>query len=439
MFARIVRFVKYDIWNIQREQFSATRSLFLKFARVVVLSVRGFDEDKCALRASALTFYTMMSIVPVLAMAFGFAKGFGYEKLLERQILERMQGQEEIASYMISFSGSMLENTKGGMVAGIGLALLFWTVIKLMGNIETSFNAIWAVSKSRSVSRKFCDYLPAILLCLVLLIMTGGINVMISSRVREIVENLPMLKLAGPVIFFLLKLLPYFVMSALFSFLYMFMPNTRVNFPAGIAGGIVAGVLFQWLQVIYISFQIGVSKYNAIYGGFAALPLFLIWLNLSWLIVLLGAEISFAFQHSDTYEFEPECRTLSLAYKRLLALWVMRLIVKSFEQGSSPSGVDEISRTLRMPARLVRQILADLTQCGMAVEVGIGTAAPVGYQPARDISGLTIAGIVEALDDCGGSDLPVNKTDELAEIEKRLEQFRRLVAASPENRVLAQL
>ncbi len=439
MVARIMRFFKYDIWNMQLAQISATRAFLLKFVRIVVLSIRGFDEDKCALRASALTFYTMLSIVPVLAMAFGVAKGFGFEKLLERQILERMQGQEEIANYMISFSSAMLDNTRGGMVAGIGIVLLFWTVIKLLGNIETSFNAIWGVEKGRSLSRKFCDYLSAMLLCPVLLIMAGAVNVLISSQVRDIVEKQPLLDFVGPMIFSLLNLLPYCVMWVLFSFLYMFMPNIRVRFTAGIAGGIVAGTLYQILQMVYISFQIGVAQYNAIYGGFAALPLFLIWLNMSWLIVLLGAEITFAFQHADTYEFEPECRTLSFSYKRLMSLWVMHLLIKCFENGDCPPGVDDVSMRLRMPARLVQQILSELTLCTMVAEVNVAGTNGIRYQPSRDISTITIAAVIEALERHGGSGLPVNETAELKKLEDHLDQFRTLVAESPENNLLVRL
>ena len=439
MVARITNFFKYDIWNMQLEQISATRAFLFKFIRIVVLSVRGFDEDKCLLRASALTFYTMLSIVPVLAMAFGVAKGFGFEKLLERQILERMQGQEEIANYMISFSSAMLDNTRGGMVAGIGIVLLFWAVIKLLGNIETSFNAIWGVEKGRSMSRKFCDYLSAMMLCPVLLIMAGGINVLISSQVRDIVAKLPLLELVGPMIFSLLNLLPYCVMWGLFTFLYMFMPNIKVRFKAGIVGGIVAGTLFQVLQMVYISFQIGVAQYNAIYGGFAALPLFLIWLNMSWLIVLLGAEITFAFQHADTYEFEPECRTLSPGYKRLMTLWVMHILVKCFEKGDCPPVADDISMNLRMPARLVQQILAELTLCSMVAEVSVAGKTGIRYQPARDISSITIAAVIEALESQGGSGLPVNDTDELKKLEHHLDRFRTLVSEAPENSVLASL
>jgi len=424
---------------MQLEQISDTKAYLLKFVRIVVLSVRGFDEDKCVLRASALTFYTMLSIVPVLAMAFGVAKGFGFEKLLEKQILERMQGQEEIASYMITFSGSMLDNTKGGMVAGIGIVLLFWAVIKLLGNIETSFNAIWGVKKGRSISRKFCDYLSAMMLCPVLLIMAGGINVLISSQVRDIVAKLPLLELVGPVIFSLLNLLPYCVMWALFSFLYMFMPNTNVRFKAGMAGGLVAGILFQWLQVVYISFQIGVAQYNAIYGGFAALPLFLIWLNLSWLIVLLGAEITFAFQHADTYEFEPECRALQPGYKRLMTLWVMHVLVTCFQKGDCPAGVDDISMKLRMPARLVQEILTELMLCSMVAEVNISGKTGIRYQPARDISTITIASVIEALEGQGGASLRVSETEELRKLEQHLDRFRILVSEAPENRQLISL
>lgn len=438
MFARIMRFVKYDIWNMRRAQIAPAWSLPLKLARVIVLSLRGFDEDKCVLRASALTFYTLLSIVPVLAMAFGVAKGFGFETLLERQLLERMQGQEEIARYIIGFSESMLDNTRGGMVAGVGIALLFWTVIKLLGNIETSFNAIWGVDRGRSLPRKCSDYMSAMLLCPLLLIMASGINVLISGRVHAVVEAVPLTDVVGPIVFTLLSLLPYCVMWALFTFLYMFMPNIRVRIGAALAGGLVAGILYQVLQMTYIGFQVGVAKYNAIYGGFAALPLFLVWLNLSWLIVLLGAEISFAFQHADTYEFEPACSSLSPGYRRLMSLWVMHALVQGFQKGTGPAGTDEISRRLHIPARLVRQILSELNACGMVTEAGTGAGAG-GYQPAMDIAAITIASVIEALDNSGASTLPVHTDAELEELRQRLAQFRILVAESPANCALARL
>jgi membrane protein len=189
--------------------------------------------------------------------------------------------------------------------------------------------------------------------------------------------------------------------------------------------------------VIYIAFQIGVAQYNAIYGGFAALPLFLIWLNMSWLIVLLGAEITFAFQHSGTYEFEPECRTLQPAYKRLMTLWVMHMLVKNFQKGDCPPGVDDISIALRIPARLVQQILSELTLCTMVAEVASGDGNVIRYQPARDIATITLCSVIEALEGYGGASLRVSETDELRQIEENLDRFRILVAEAPENRPLA--
>jgi membrane protein len=439
MVTRIARFLQYDIWNMHLEQISATRAIFLKFVRVIVLAIRGFGEDKCLLRASALTFYTLLSIVPVAAMAFGVAKGFGFEKLLERQVMERMQGQEEVAGYIIGFADSMLENTQGGMVAGVGIAFLLWAVIKLLGNMEASFNAVWGVSKGRSIFRKCSDYFSAMLLCPILLIMAGSMNVVISGQVRVIIERLPLLELVGPAIFMSLKLLPYIVMWALLSFLYIFMPNTRVSPGAAVAGGIVAGTLYQVLQLVYISFQVGVAQYNAVYGGFAALPFFLIWLHLSWLVVLLGAEICFAYQHADTYEFEPECRALSPSYKKLITIWIMHDLVSNFEQGRAPVGVDEVSSRLRVPARLVRQVLSELVGCGLAAEVNRSDSGGIGYLPARDIAGITVAGVIDTLDSHGVSGLPVRTNDDLVAIEQRLEAFRELIAGSPENSALRSL
>ena len=161
--ARLTRFITTDIWRIRIDSLTLSRSLIVKPLRVAVLALRGFDENKCSLKASALTFYTLMSIVPVVALAFGIAKGFGFEDKLQQQLLEKLQGQEEVIRRVIDFAHTLLENTKGGLVAGIGVMVLFWTVIKLLGNIEASFNEIWGIEKSRTLARKFSDYLSAML------------------------------------------------------------------------------------------------------------------------------------------------------------------------------------------------------------------------------------------------------------------------------------
>ena len=153
MIAKMTRFIKTDIWRIRSRELTWIKSLWIRLLRIILLSARGFDEDKCFFRASALTFYSLLSIVPVLAMAFGLAKGFGLEKAFEKQVFERFQGQEEIIAWILNFAHSLLENTKGGLIAGVGILFLFWAIIRVLGNIENSFNHIWGIRKPRSFPR----------------------------------------------------------------------------------------------------------------------------------------------------------------------------------------------------------------------------------------------------------------------------------------------
>jgi len=280
IWTKAVNFIKHDVWRIRRTNLPPGKSFFLTLLRVLILSVRGFNEDKCELRASALTFYSLISIVPVAAMAFGIAKGFGFEKVLEAQLRSKLTGHEEILNNVIQFSHSLLESTKGGLLAGIGLIVLFWAVIKVLGQIEESLNDIWGIKEQRSLGRKFGDYLSLMLVCPILIILSSSVTIFVTTQVTLIMERITILGAFSPVVLFLMKLLPYSLLWGLFTFLYMFMPNTKVRFTSALLAGVVSGTIFQVVQWAYIAFQIGVAKYNAIYGSFAAFPLFLIWLQL---------------------------------------------------------------------------------------------------------------------------------------------------------------
>ena len=214
------------------------------------------------------------------------------------------------------------------------------------------------------------------------------------------------------------------------------MPNTKVSFRAGILAGLVAGTIYQIAQLIYIGFQVGVSRYNAIYGSFAALPLFLMWVQISWLIVLFGAEISFANQHVDTYEFEPDCLNISPGYKRLLTLGVAHLLIKEFADGKKPLTDVQISHDLAIPIRLMHQILYDLVTSGLVSETKTDEEQKFGYQPAQDINILTINYILKALDSNGTNNIPVARTDEFKELSDSLEKLREAMEISPANKLL---
>ena len=436
LFSRAMAFAKQDIWRIRRTELPPGKSFFINLLRVLILSIRGFDEDKCQLRASALTFYSLISIVPVAAMAFGIAKGFGFEKVLEAQLQSKLAGHEEIFNNVVQFSHSLLENTKGGVIGGIGLIVLFWAVIKVLGQIENSFNDIWGIKQQRTLGRRFSDYLSIMLIGPVLLIVSSGMTVFVTTQINLIMGKIAFLGFFEPLILLLIRLFPLVVIWSLFTFLYIFMPNTKVRYSSGLIAGIIAGTVFQVTQWIYITFQVGTAKYNAIYGSFAALPLFLAWVQLSWLIVLYGAELAFAHQNVDTYEFEPDARQASHRLKMLLSLQVAHHLVTKFTAGETAPNPREISHDLGIPIRLVNEILFDFVESGIATSTETGQEKVRGFQPARDISRLTIQSIIDATEARGISAIPFIHTDVFAALSESLESFRQTIEKLPANRLL---
>ena len=369
-------------------------------------------------------------------MAFGIAKGFGFEKVLEKQLLSKVSGQEQVLTQIFDFAKTLLENTKGGLVAGIGVVVLFWTVIKVLTNIERSFNDIWGIKKTRPLGRKFSDYLSVMVICPILLIVSSSITVFITTQTTMIIDKFVVLGVVAPFIFFVLKILPYGMIAILFTFIYIFMPNTKVNFKSALIGGVIGGVLYVLSQWAYITFQVGAGKFNAIYGSFAALPLFLIWLQLSWLIVLFGAEISFAHQNVDMFEFEPDCLNASNNFKKLLSLRITQLIVKNFTLGLKPFEVKQISQTLEIPTRLLRQILFELVESRILNETKTEDYKEVGYQPAIDIDLMSIQYVMNALENRGTKDIPVVQTKELDILSQSLNSFFDLSNSSEANKLL---
>ncbi|MCD6271885.1 MAG: YihY/virulence factor BrkB family protein [Deltaproteobacteria bacterium] len=409
-FYNIFKFQQSGIWRIRLSDQSPVKRLMLKSLQIILLAIRGFNKDKCYLMASALTFWSLLSIVPVAALAFGIASGFGFEKLLEKLLLEKMPGQEEVILQVVDFSHSLLEKTKGGLIAGIGVLLLFWAVIKVLGNIEQSFNDIWKLDKSRTLIRKIGDYLSLMIICPFIFIVSSSVTLFITTRITQLTERIALLGIISPLIFFSFKLAPYVLIWILFTFIYMIMPNTRVNFSSGLLGGIVAGTLYQLIQRGYITFQIGVSNYNAIYGSFAALPMFLLWLQISWLVVLAGTELSYAHQGLDKNTFEPDAGEINLTLKRLLALQIVHLIVKNFAMCKEPLAEAQLSESLGAPEKIVSSLLGELMDCKIVSCVCSDDEEIAAYQPAVDIRKLSIYYILNAMDKQGIDDIPLKKS-----------------------------
>ncbi len=436
---KAIRFMQYDIWRIPLEEVSGYKSFLIKQLRILVLALRGFQEDNVLLRAPALTLYSLLGIVPVVALAFGIAQGFGLEMYVERQLEAALAGREEVYDWVMNITTSFLDQTHGGTMAIVGLIILLYTITMLLINIEESFNQIWQVNKGRSWSRKFSDYFSMMFIAPVFFILSSAVTVYLSAEMLTGIEETPVIGFFSPIVAFLFNLLPYVLIWFLFTALYMIMPNTNVKFSSALIAGIIAGTLFQFVQWAYIYFQIGVTKYGAIYGSFAALPLLLIWMQVSWMIVLFGAELSFANQNVENYEFEAESKNISPFNKKILSMYILQLLIDNFQKGEKPLISSEISRQLQIPNSLVRIILNDLVAVKLINETNTEHYKEFAYQPAMDINKIDIKMVLDRLEKNGMDVLIAKPSKQLEELKKSLAAFDRILEKSNHNLLLKDL
>jgi membrane protein len=394
---RIHHYLETDLWQPLPPTASAHKIYGQPLVRIAALTARGWRENQLALRASALTLFSLLALVPVAAMAFGIAQGFGFEQRLQAVLMARFAGQEEVLQYVLTFARSLLENTRGGVVAGIGVAALFWAVVKVMGHIESALNHIWKVP-SRTWERRLGDYLAIMLIGPLLLITASSATVYLQTQVTAMANRLDLLRMVGPAITLAFKLSPYLLIWLLFSLVYIVLPNTRVHFGSGLLAGVLAGTAYQLVQLAYIDLQILVHNYNAVYGSFAALPLFLIWLQLSWLIVLAGAEVAHTHQHRRHLTRLGREAAGSHRDRQLAAVRLCRAIVLAFVQGRPAMDIDQLAETLDLGQAALQPALDALVAGGILSRVVDAQGEPAGYQPGCDPARLTLAQVLTALD-----------------------------------------
>ncbi len=415
---------KYHIWEMDISDLKGLKYFIVKIIRIAVIAGKDFLKDKCHLQASAITYYTLMSIVPLFAMIFGIAKGFGMEEMLETSLNSALANQQDILKEVIGFSKKLLTEAKGGVIAGVGIIVLFWTVIKLLGNIEHSFNEIWGVKQNRTLIRKFTDYLSIMLICPILIILSSTITVFVRQKVLtillEFVDNTHILYALAD---FTLQLIPYCFMWFVLTFIYILIPNRKVTFKSGLAGGIIAGSLFQIVQVLYVYFQTMASQ-NAIYGTFAALPLFLLWLNITWIIVMYGAEISFAFHSLDDYEANVKYSDLSFSIKKKLKLRIMSYIISNFKSKKSSSLLD-ICNYLKITEKITRSLIFDMVNENLIVELKApeSTEDVRLFYPANPINEITINSVISDIENYGIEDIKFTNDSKQDAIEKSICEF----------------
>ena len=426
MFKKVRTFFKEEIWSHDLTSKSRRRTFLIRQARIYILAFKGFFEDRAAVRAASLTYFTMLSIVPIFAIAFAIARNFGFEDRMHEFINQNMQGQEEVMNWVTTMVDNLLLNTKGGVIAGIGGIILFWSVIQVLNNIEASFNDIWQIRKARSPMRKFSDYLAIMILSPFAIGISGSMMVKIQSTAQDY-------ELLKPLIQTLIKAVPFVSIWLLFTIVYIVMPNTKVRFKYALIAGVFAGTIALIFQGLYQNLQLGVLRFNTLYGSIAFIPLFLLWLQITWLIVLMGAEISFAYQNIENYEFEEDALNLSQNNKRILTLLIMYQIIKNFEEGGEPWNSDMLSHELGIPIRLVNEILFELASAGVLAELASDNQKDRSYVPSVDINRITVEYLYNQMDLTGGDRMYVTESDDLGRITRIHEHILHSIRESPSN------
>ncbi len=429
-------FTQIGIWKVKLSSLPKSRAFLYRSIRVWIISISEFKKDRITEKASALTYFSLLSFVPVIAMGFGIAKGFGLENYLKAELERYFTGQEEVLNKVLEWSSTMLQSADAGIISGISFLILIYAVIRLLNNIEIAFNEIWD-TRSRNWQRKISDYLSIILLGPIFIILSGSATALVTSQIQNLTAQFEILDYIRPAIFFGLQFVPYMIIWLLLTVLYLIFPNTRVKFIPALIAGILAGTVFQLTQWGWINGQVYLSRYNAIYGAFAILPLFMIYLQLSWLIVLLGAETAFAIQNANTWEYKHAGMKMSLNHRKKVTLLIMRHIIKNFEMGNKPMNLSELSGIIQIPLRFIRDICRELDEVGVLNRVM--DEENEKYQPAMDIHRIDVHTVLRKLEYKGFDELKTNEDDVYQEIEELLLEIDDEIRKSPANKLLADL
>lgn len=425
-------FLSVGIWRVDTNGVGFLRRGIYNIIKSFILAYRNLDITKVNTHASALTYNTLLAIVPLLAVLFAIARGFGLENIMESELINYFSGQKDVLLKAIEFINKSLEYAQSGVFIGIGVVMLLYTVINLISNIEDRFNAIWRIKTGRSYYRQFTDYFALILITPVFVICNAGFSIVLNASAENYF-------LIGLVITPFMKIISYIITILLFTFIYVYIPNTKIKLSSALFAGIVAGISFQLFQEVYISGQIWISKYNAIYGSFAALPLLLLWMQLSWFITLIGVELAFAYQNVRKFSFEKEINNISRRYKDFVLLVIISLIVKRFEKGEKAYTADELSETYKIPTRLISNSLYFLQEVGLITETTSDEVLIPAYLPAIDINKITISYFLDKIDLYGSEDLDLDIKNRFASEWKTIVELRRDITDKEENILIKDL
>jgi membrane protein len=428
--------IRTDIWKTPMDRLTGNKAYWIRQVRIIYMVIKGIRRDNIYIKASALTYFTILSVIPLVALAFGIAKGFGLHDELRAQIIMQFHNQEQVMAWILDFANTMLEEASGGWIAGVGVALLFYTVGQLLNYVETTINSIWRVDETRVWYRKITDYLAIIIMVPVIFIASSSVTVLANTKLNEMLSQSEMLEVLKPVVSFLVQLIPFILLCILATAAFLVMPNTRVKIRPAIVAGLITGIALQVLQILYVQSQLGISKLGTLYGSFAAVPLLMIWVQVTWVALLMGAQLSYYMQNITRYEFEFDVQTVSPKQKKRLSLLVMHCLIDDFIKGVKPRAPEEISHDLSLPVRTVHDCLDQLRVSELVTQLWDEADDRYVYQPATDINRMTLSFVLDKMDSAGSIHKIVVNNGDYKKIDLALNKFETMVTSSETNILL---
>lgn len=388
---RFREFIQYDLWRQSHMGVHAPKKrLLYRFLQTIILVARGFKDQVLVVRANSLSFALLFAFIPMMALVFAIARGFGFEEILKDKVSAGFLAEANIAPMLLEWVERYLETAREGLFLGIGLIVLIWAVHAFFNMLEKSFNSIWNVKKTRSFGRRMTNYVMTLLLVPVLVVVTSGISIFLNST--EVLA--PVLQAIEPIRKFMLRFIPFIATSAVFTWIFIAIPNTKVKFSSAIIPGIVMGFLYQVVQALSMFLVVLLTRMSIVYGAFSAIPLVLIWLNITCWLLLVGAELSFAIQNNEHFAYERDIETMSRRYKDCMTLYLLSVIIKRFEQGNTPETIQQMAKKYHLPIRLVGQLLARLEDINIIRRVYIDNEEDQAFVPALDTSLISVEMVI---------------------------------------------
>lgn len=394
---KLSQFLKEDLWRATRSDVKTGRRVLYNILRTIILSVRGFVDKNLNIRANGLTYSLMFAIVPILAMVLAIAKGFGFESMIEAKLSESFLGEMNMVPTIMGFVERYLNTTQGGVFIGVGLLILIWAVYLFFRNVEMTFNGIWNVRKSRSIGRQLTNYIFILFMIPILVVVSSGLTVFVNSAMSWLAEFESMQHINR----LLVKGIPFVLAWLIFTWMYCAIPNTKVKFLSGFIPGVICGTLFQLLQMLSVYIIVLLGRTSVVYGAFASIPLLLMWLQWTCLLLLTGAEMSYAIQNNEEFEYEKDVLTMSRRYKDYIMLYILMIVVRRFENDEEPLTAQEIAHEQHLPTRVVTRLLSRLTDTGIVREVYVEGKEERTFQPAMDIHKISVGMVIDRIEGQG--------------------------------------